>query len=776
MDTVDESSHSNPRPGTASRFRQQALTARGAVREYGQQVAAGRLARLPFRPAGHGAEGSRRGGRTPLRRPRIPVRLQAQISDCGAASLSMVLAHHGVDVPVQELRQATDTGRDGVSARQILQTARGYGFNARGVRVGLGALRDLPAATILFWDFAHFVVLEGVRGDFVYLVDPALGRRRLSLEAAGESFTGVALLITPALETRQNWSSRRAMRRSVGSWRYLWHFFPAGYRWLPFVLCSLLLMLFNLGMPLATREVVDRAAPGHQVGVGALWLAIPVLAAAYFGLQLLRSLSFLAVQAAVDENITLGILDRLFALPYDFFATRSPGDLLQRVRISSAIRQVFSVSAFAAVFDGILILVYMTLLVLVDTTLALVVVAVALLQVSLLVATWRKQEYASSDALEARSRAESELVELLDGMATIKSAGVEGAVGHRWSHSLAEELNARLRSRRLLALSSTLSTALQLVAPLIILAVGMQRLSTGALTLGEVLGFSVLAMGLLVPLANCVQVGFQVAGIGAELSKLSDIMETAQEKRAGAVETGTVHGALEVRDVSFAYQAGQGDVVSRVSFRVPEGSFTTILGASGSGKSSCALLLAGLHQPTGGAVLVDGRDLAALDTRDFRQSISFVNQDSRLFSGAIRENIGWGGSEVTEAEIVEAARLAGIHEDIARMPMGYDTLLGPGGAGVSGGQRQRIILARALVRKPRMLILDEATSALDPVLEAQIFERLRTLPMTLVVVAHRLTAIESADQVVVLEAGRLVQLGPPRELSAQDGPYRALAS
>ncbi|MFB7667285.1 peptidase domain-containing ABC transporter [Kitasatospora sp. NPDC056138] len=761
--------------GNRPRFRSQALSARGASREYGPPVGPASAAGPSRAPKDHRFKGAAGPWWQLGRVRRVPVRLQAQTSDCGAAALGMVLAFHNVDVPLQDLRQATGTGRDGVSARQILEAAREYGFNARGVRVGLHGLQDLPPATILFWDFTHFVVLERVSGGWAYIVDPAFGRRRITLAAAGESFTGVALQITPGLDTAHDRSGRRTARRSdKNPWLYLRHFFPHGLRWLPFIVCSLLLLLFNLGMPLATRYVVDSVVPGRQfTGAGYLWLGIPVLATAYFALQLIRSLSMLTIQTAVDENVTLSILNRLFALPYDFFTNRSPGDLLQRVRTGSAIRQVLSVSAFSTAFDGILILVYMTLLVLADHTLALLVIAMAMFQVGLLVVAWRKQEYASADALEARARAESELAEILEGMATLKAAGVEEAASHRWSHSLAEELNTRLRSRRLLTLSSTLSSALQLAAPLVILAVGSLRASAGILSLGDVLGFSVLAMGLLGPLANLVQVGLQVSGLAPELARLSDIIEATPEKRSSARSI-AVRGELEVRDVFFAYQTGRAEVLSGVSFRVPRGSFTTVLGASGSGKSSCALLLAGLHNPTIGQILVGGHELSVMDTIAYRRSIAFVNQDSRLFSGTIRENIALGGSEVSEAEVTEAARLAGIHDDVARMPMGYDTLLASGGAGISGGQRQRIILARALVRRPRLLILDEATSALDPVLETEIFERLRHLGITLVVIAHRLSVIESADQVVVLEAGKVVQYGSPQELSSQTGPYRAL--
>lgn len=750
------------------RFRRQADAARGASRQYGAPV---------------GIEGfRRRSGRRPalrerlrqaagvLGRRRVPVRLQSQISDCGPACLSMVLALHGVDAPSHELRAATGTGRDGVSARLLLDAARSYGFHGRGLRVPLEGLRSLPTGTILFWNFNHFVVLERVAGDQVHLVDPALGRRRMELGAVGEAFTGVALAITPGPDV----ADRTAPKRRSGSpWQYLRMFLPRTRRWATFLACSLLLLLLNLAVPLATAYVGDEVSRGRgALSAEYLGLGLVAVLASSVVLQFARSMSFHLIQARVDETVTLGILDRLFALPYEFFSSRRPGDLLQRVRTSSTVRQVLSVSAFTSVFDGLLILLYMTLLLLADPLLAMLVIALALLQVGVLAVSWRHQEYAGADALEARSLAEAELAELMEGMPTMKSAAAENDMGQRWSHSLAEELNVRLRSRRLLAVSSALSSALQTGAPLLVLAAGSLRIADGSLSPGKVLGFSVLAMGLLVPLTNLVQVGLQISGLGASLARLDDIMQSAPEHR-GESYAPTAATAHQVEQVSFGYRDGT-PVLHEVSFSVPAGSFTTLLGASGSGKSTCALLLAGLHTPGSGRVLVDGRDLEQLDTAGYRRSISFVNQEARLFSGSVRDNITWHAAGTPDADIEAAARTAGIHDTVAALPMGYDTLLGPGGAGLSGGQRQRVVLARALLRKPAALVLDEATSALDPVLEKEILARLRGLGITLIVVAHRLTAVEEADQIVVLSGGRVAQCGGHHELIAQEGLYRAL--
>jgi ABC-type bacteriocin/lantibiotic exporter with double-glycine peptidase domain len=790
-----DSTHPSPVGAQKPVFREQATAARAASRELGAPVSQGFARRSRTRSDDPAAADRPRGSllRTALRvarAPRVPVRLQSQVSDCGPACLAMVFALHGVQVPIRELREAAGTGRDGVSARRLLDAARDYGFRGRGVRTTMDTLRDLPAGAILFWNFNHFVVLERVAGRHVYLVDPQYGRRRMTLDAVGEAFTGVALLLSPPLPAKGDGASlpripvltklvsRRRKRRPEGSWRYARYFLPGDRRWIPFVVCSLLLLGFNLAAPLVTKAVADHA-PGGQAGGATLFLfGVALLAVLYFLLQFARSIAFAAIQTRVDEEVTTGVLQRLLALPYGFFATRAPGDLMQRVRTSTAVRQILSVTAFTSLFDGLLILFYMALLLLADPLLAGLVMALALTQVAVLALSWNRQEYASVDALEARSRADAELAELLEGMSTLKAAGLEDVAGRRWSHTLADELNARWRSRRLLAVSSVLSSSLQIAAPLLVLVVGSVRVDEGLLSTGDVLGFSVLAMGLLVPLANLVQTGLQLSGLGASFSRLGDIMEATPERGAlgdspEASVDETSAGALSFEHVSFAYP-GSDPVLDDVSFDVPPGSFTVILGASGSGKSTCALLAAGLYPAGSGRVLALGRDLARADTAAFRRSIAFVNQDSRLFAGSIRDNLTSGSLDTDIDAIKTATRLAEIHQDIRTLPMKYQTVLGSGGTGLSGGQRQRVALARALMRRPEILILDEATSALDPALERKIFRSLIELGTTLVVIAHRLTAVEDADQIVVLDRGKVVQLGHHRDLVRQDGPYRSL--
>ncbi|MEN3610642.1 peptidase domain-containing ABC transporter [Plantactinospora sp. ZYX-F-223] len=711
-----------------------------------------------------------------VRRNRVPLVLQAQMSDCGAAALAMVLAYFGRPEPLDALRIETNTGRDGVPARSMLAAARRRGLAARGVRVSLDGLRHLAPATILFWNFVHFVVLERVTGNHLYIVDPAFGRRKVSLAEAGKAFTGVALEFHPPVGAGT--PRRRSGRQRLGASRmpYVGKFFPRTSAWVPLAVTSVALTLCSLVVPIASSYVVDRAnQPGEPVSTW-LFVAAPiVLFAMYFWMQTARRMAMLSIQTLADKSVTLGTVHHLVSLPFDYFARRHTGDLAIRVRTSNAVRQVLTGSALSAVLDGVLVLVYGWLVVIAEPRLGALVLALAVTQVGLLAASWRKQEYLTAALLEAQARAHTELFQLLDGVPTLKASGLEGAAAENWSHTFADEVNARTRSRRFLAVCEAASTAIQFLAPLTVLGAGLVLLGRGEISLSRVVGFSALAMGMFVPLASLTQTGLQIAGLGPTLTRLADILDAQPEAGPDAVAPSRVTGAVRLDAVRFAYPGAASPAVADIDFEMAPGQFTLIVGESGSGKSTLAMLLAGLYLPSSGTVFIDGVPTDQLDRPAVRRSMAFVRQDARLSAGTIRENIALGRPECSLDDVIAAARLAEIHDDIDAMPMRYETLLGAAGAGLSGGQIQRVSLARALIRDSELLILDEATSALDRRTEDRIVTNLRGTGQALVVVAHRLSHPEDADQILVMSNGRLVQRGRHEELITQDGPYRRLA-
>ncbi|KAB1161900.1 peptidase domain-containing ABC transporter [Micromonospora sp. DT46] len=787
MSTLDKTGQAEqaPRPPEATslpteftdrrqRFRREALRHHGVNRDAGDAVELGWRA-LPGLAALRGLRW--RNVRAALRvsRTRVPVVLQSQMSECGAAALAMVLAYFGQPVPLDELRTETNTGRDGVAARAMLAAARRRGLVARGVRVSIEGLRNLPPATILFWNFIHFVVLERVTDTHLYIVDPAFGRRKVSLAEAGKAFTGVALEFHPPVGATT--SRRGADARNLGASRlpYLSKFFPRTAAWVPLALTSVALTLCGLAVPAASTYVVHRAGqPGEPVSAWLLFGAAVVLFAMYFWMQTVRRLALLSVQTLADKSVTLGAVHHLVALPFDYFAQRHTGDLSMRVRTSNAVRQILTGSALSAVLDGVLVLVYGGLIVVADRRLGALVLTLAVAQLALLAFSWRKQEYLTAALLEAQAKSHTELFQLLDSVPTLKASGLEGAAAETWSHTFVAEVNARTRSRRFLGVCEAVSTAIQFLAPLAVLAAGLVLLGRGEISLSRVVGFSALAMGMFVPLASLVQTGLEVAGLRATLTRLADILDARPEAGPDAVVPSRVTGAITLDDVRFAYPGARTPALVDVNAQIEPGQFTLILGESGSGKSTLAMLLAGLYLPSAGTVSLDGTPTDQLDRPAARRSMAYVRQDARLFGGTIRENIALGRPECSLEDVIAAARLAEVHDDIDAMPMRYETLLGSSGAGLSGGQIQRISLARALLRNSELLILDEATSALDRLTEDRIMANLRRTGRSLVVVAHRLSHPEAADQILVMSDGRLVQRGRHEDLMAEDGLYRRL--
>ncbi|WAS95765.1 peptidase domain-containing ABC transporter [Nannocystis punicea] len=696
---------------------------------------------------------------------------QMTATDCGAACLSMVLRYHGRTHPLDELRDAMGVDHHGVSALGILRAARSYGLRGRGVRVDdLDELDMLPAGAILHWEFNHFVVFDRADRRGLFILDPAHGRRRVPRAEFEEAFTGVALLLEPGEAFEP--SDRRAplLRRYFGQLLA----YPA--LWSRSLLMSVLVQMLALALPLMTTLLVDRIIPRRDTDLLMVLVAGLVMMVAFtFVSSLVRANLLVQLRTLLDANMTIGFLDHLIDLPYSFFQKRSAGDLLMRLGSNATVREILTSGAMSALLDGTLVSVYLVLIFWISPLMGAVVLLLASLQLSLYWATRRIQRELMTEGLAVQAKTSSYEVEMLTGIETLKSMGAEYRAVDRWSNLFVDSLNVSLRRGRLDAMLSSLLDAFSMAAPLAILGVGTKLVLDGDLGLGAMLGLSALGSGFLRPMSTLVGVALKFQVLGSYLERIEDVMQTEPEQDATRVKRAPrLSGRIHAESVTFRYSESVPPAVREVSVRVEPGQFVAVVGASGAGKSTLAKLLVGLYSPQGGRVLYDGLDIASLDLRSVREQLGVVTQRGDLFGVSVRENIALGRPEISLDEVIDAAKRAAIHDEIAALPMGYDTILADRGASLSGGQRQRLVLARALVGKPAMLLLDEATSNLDTVTEAAIQRSLASLRCTRVVIAHRLSTVVDADLILVMDGGRIVESGTHRHLLSHGDVYRRL--
>jgi ABC-type bacteriocin/lantibiotic exporter with double-glycine peptidase domain len=706
-----------------------------------------------------------------LRRSRkIPFIAQLTPTDCGAASLAMSLSYFGKETQIHAVRGQLGGGRNGVTAKQLLTAARNFGLRARGVQVDLNALQYLTPGAILHWDLNHFVVYEKSDKRQLWIVDPGIGRRRLSLEEAGKSISGVAIVLEPSETFKTEKPERKGRYKRYRDWIF-------GVRdiWGRVLLTSLFLQLIALAVPGLMGALVDKVVPRNDQQLLYLVAAGCLTGSSFYFLSsFLRSRLLLHLRTQIETKMSLDFVEHLLALPYAFFQQRTTGDLMMRLSSQAAIRELLTTGALSALLDGALVMVYFVLLLGAAPLLAAVAAGLAIAQVAIVLFAGKKNADLMTEALVTQSRLEAYQVEMLAGVETLKSMGAAPRATARWTDLYVDVLNSSLARGEFDSTYQSLIGSLRFIGPIALLLTGAHQVLDGSLSLGIMLGLSALGSGFLDPVSNLVSTAMKLTQLRSYMERLEDVLDAPVEPTRSELTARPLSGRIEVRELAFRYPSETAPTLEGVSFDIEAGECVAIVGASGSGKSTLARLLAGLYQPASGGIAYDGTQLAAMDLTRLRERLGIVTQDTRLFSGTLRDNVTLFEPTVPDYAVQKACELACLHSDISRMPMGYDTMLADGGSSLSGGQRQRLSLARALLREPNILILDEATSALDTVTEQKVQAELRALACTRVLVAHRLSTIIESDKIIVLEQGRVVGIGRHSDLLLRCPAYQNL--
>jgi ABC-type bacteriocin/lantibiotic exporter with double-glycine peptidase domain len=471
----------------------------------------------------------------------------------------------------------------------------------------------------------------------------------------------------------------------------------------------------------------------------------------------------------------LGFFEHLLALPFSFFQQRTTGDLLARVASNTMVREALTNQTISAVLDGGLVFLFIVILLMEDAWLGILALLLGLLQVGVLLATSRPMLVLMDRDLAANAESQSYLAEALSGIAVFKASGAEDRVLKYWSALFSRHLSISLERGHLSAMIDVMTGMLRMAAPVLLLWVGAHRVLDGSMTLGTMLALNGLAVSFLAPIASLMSTSQQLQFVRAYLTRIADVMDAAPEQETEPTQMASrLSGRIELADVSFRYGPDLPPAVKGVSLTVEPGQKIALVGRTGSGKSTLAMLLLGLYESDEGEIRYDGVPLHQLNHRMLRRQFGVVLQESPLLSGSIYQNIALNDPEISMEQVVDAARRAHIHDDIMRMPMRYETVLSEGGSSLSGGQRQRLALARALVRRPAIMLLDEATSHLDTVTERAVDRELSEQCCTRIVIAQRLSTVVNADLILVMEHGEVVERGTHAELAARGGRYRAL--
>jgi ATP-binding cassette subfamily B protein RaxB len=685
----------------------------------------------------------------------VPVLLQTEAAECGLACLAMVASYHGLKTDLNAIRQRNAIALTGATLKGLVAVAATMDLACRPLRVELERIGNLRRPAILHWDMNHFVVLTKVRRGTATVIDPAIGERSMTIAELSPHFSGVAVELTPTSAFRRR-SDVRRMRMSdfIGK--------PKGLiaALVQVFLLSVVLQLAAIAGPFYNQLVVDEVLSRFDADL------LPVLAVGFVLLKLInvavtaiRSYIQLYLGSTLGYQLEANLFHHLVRLPMPFFEKRHIGDIVSRFGSVDPINQLLTHGLVGSIVDGMLVLSTLALMLYYSVVLAAVVIGAVTLYIVYRVARYRYLRFQSLSQIQAKAKENTNFLENVRAIRAIKIFGREAERQGIWQNLYSNTINTGFRVNRINILFTTANDLLFGIEEIVIIYLCARMILDGAFTVGMMFAFLSYCGFFVSKSVSVVQTVIDFKMLDIHLDRLADIALSPKEKGLDAPSVARdVRGALALADVSFRYGDNEPFVFTNLNFSVEPGEYVAITGPSGCGKTTMMKVMLGLLPPTGGDVLVDGQPLHAIGLAAFRRATSAVMQDDQMMSGSIADNIAFFDPDLDLERVRDCARIAAIHDDVVRMPMGYNTLTGDMGTVLSGGQKQRILLARALYARPKILMLDEGTAHLDLVTEKLVSDAVARLNMTRIIIAHRPQTIVSADRVVSLEHGRIMPL------------------
>lgn len=699
---------------------------------------------------------------------------QNEHSECGLACVAMLLKYYGIDIGLTKLRSTFGVPNGGNNFLHLQQILSSYGISAKAYKVeNLDYINKIKQPMLIYWERKHFIILEKITKKFMHIVDPSVGRIKVAKKDFMEKFSNVILNV----EKVENISNVRDDKsdKSKNIYSNLKNqILKNKLQYISMFIITLLLQISTIVFPVYTQKLIDSNV--NLIDLKQLILMLSICLVVYFGFQVSRSLIITFIQKDFSLHITRGFVAKLTKLPISFFINRTTGDILYKFNLINYIQQILSQQLLKTLIDLIFVIIYLYVMINYSIHLTMITLIVTgLIAIFSIMNTYKFMKI-NINEMTVQSKAQSKLVEMIEGMETVKSLGIEGELFSNWEKYFIEYTNINYKKYKINAWLGSFTQSFQFMLPFIIIIYGLGLLNNNVITIGLLISFPSIASSFLNPIAGVLNSLSQLFLLKSYLSKVNEVIEQKEFDNGFSSENISTINSISLNNVCFKYSYFEHNILKDVTMNIGRNEKIAIVGPSGSGKSTLLKIISGLYDATEGCVTINDNGIKDYSVSSLRKKIGYLNQNPMIFNSTILENIVLDDKEIDNNKLLEVCYLTGIDKIIENLPLGIYTNISESGMNLSGGQKQKIALARSLYRNPDILLLDEPTSSLDNISEKYIVEKLKDYDMMMIVVSHRLSTISHFDKIVIMNDGEIIDIGSHEDLLQKCELYKEMYS